>query len=500
MQMHRFEVPPGIPYALEDRMLAASYRGRDTESPAYESRDGVAIVTVTGPLLQKGGGWCDSYEAIESRVAEALASRPRAVLLALDTPGGMAQGCIESGRKLRSMASAARVPLLAWTDGLACSAGYALACAAERIYCAPSAIVGSIGTISGLLSFSKALAQFGVDYEIVASGERKGDGHPARPIDQGARDATARLVGSFADMFFGWVHEARPHLSTDAIRALQADVFVGARAVSVGIVDQVASLDEVIAIATRSQPSATAAPARAGKSTTGGAGARKESTSMGTRVGAEMAEVELQGLREAMGMMEQPPQEVVDAAAARINEQNAEGGEGSDGEGGEAATSEETNALRAQLATTTATLEALREQAAGLSAQVAQLQPIAAEHARRQRESAIDEAMEKRGMKGHASRARFVDLAEKHGLDAALASIDAAHVPPSGSPIPKGAHRSRDTSAPEAQLVAGGAQTDDERIVAEARELVPALKAQHPNEPDHVLLSRAMRQVKAGKR
>jgi signal peptide peptidase SppA len=434
MPQYRFEAPTdGRPLAIHPSAVGAFYDAPErTKMPAFEERNGVAIVRVSGPLSQHQGRWCDSYEAILGRTREAVAARPRAILLALDTPGGDAQGCIEAGRELRASAAAAGIPLVAWTDGMTCSAGYALAAGASKIYASPSAIVGSIGTIAGLVDLTAMLASLGVRAELVTSGARKADGHPAKAISPDAIAATQRLVDTFAGMFFGWVSEARPSLSLEAIRALEAGIFVGADALRVGLVDQIASLDQAIEATARPAP---AVPATSHRS--GGAGSRARGNHMSKRVGAEMAEVELQGLRDAMGMPDQPPQEVVDAAAARISEENEEPAE-SKPEGDKPA---EARAAKAE-----AMLSMLTERCTAMEAQLAELGPLKAEKSKRDREDAIDAAMSKRGMTATADRARVLAFAEKYGTGAALEMVAEMHVPP----------RSVGLGAPPAAALSGG--------------------------------------------
>jgi ClpP class serine protease len=243
-RQHRF-APDGH-LALTLRAFGAWFDEPKRES--HEMRDGVAIVKIEGPLVHHDDGWwCDSYEAIKGRVAAAFAAKPKAVVLSLDSPGGLVSGCFETARELRAMSEATGVPLVAYVEGQACSAAYALACAASRIVVPATGVVGSIGVIAALLDATKADAQWGYRYEMVASGARKTDGNPHVAITDDAIAATREVVDSLAELFFGWVSEARPSLGTDALRGLEAGVRLGSAAVSAGLADEVGSLDAVVA-------------------------------------------------------------------------------------------------------------------------------------------------------------------------------------------------------------------------------------------------------------
>lgn len=229
---------------------------------SHEMRDGVAVVAITGPLMHHKG-WFESYDAIKERVSLALAGRPKAVVLSIDSPGGVVSGCMETARELRAMAAAAKVPLLAHVEGTACSAAYAIASAAERIALPETGLVGSIGVITAMYDHSAADARYGLRVEMIASGERKADGCPSVPITPEAMAAEQTIVDTLAGVFFELVAEHRG-TNAEAVRGLEAGVMLGRAAITAGLADEVASLDEMIAAASaprgRQATSARTAP------------------------------------------------------------------------------------------------------------------------------------------------------------------------------------------------------------------------------------------------
>lgn len=205
------------------------------------------VVDIRGPLTRRGEGFFDSYDAIEERVRAALASSAKAVMLRLDSPGGDVGGCFELAGELREMATAAGKPLVAYVDGMACSAAYALATAADSIWVPPTGRVGSIGVINAMVSQVGADRAAGLTFAIVASGARKADGCPHVEITDDAIGAMQRDVDSLAGQFFQLVAERR--LMTPAkVAALQAGTFVGSDAVAVGLADKVGIFEDVLAM------------------------------------------------------------------------------------------------------------------------------------------------------------------------------------------------------------------------------------------------------------
>jgi|GEM_PF-1165709 len=213
----------------------------------------VEVVDISGPLRQRDCGWSDSYEAIEARVQAACDGPSRALVLLIDSPGGEAAGAVESARAVRAKCLAAGKPLFAYVENKACSAAYVYAAAAERIGLAPTALVGSIGVIAERRDYSERNAREGIGYAIVASGKRKADGHPDLPVSEGELAAMKAIVDGTAAVFYDAIAELRPALTAEALKSLEAGTFLGADAMSVGLVDAVESFDQLLAVAAGKQ-------------------------------------------------------------------------------------------------------------------------------------------------------------------------------------------------------------------------------------------------------
>lgn len=206
----------------------------------------VAVVDVRGPLAF--AGWqCDTYDNIRARVTAALASDAQTVVLRIDSPGGEVAGAFDLARWLRQAARAAGKSLLAHTAHQACSSGYALASAADRISASDTATVGSIGVISALVDTTRADQAMGLRFAIVASGARKADGNPHVPLTDETLAAVQSAVNDTAEIFFSLVREHRPNI-TDPV-SLEAASFIAARALPLGLIDAIESWDACLAVA-----------------------------------------------------------------------------------------------------------------------------------------------------------------------------------------------------------------------------------------------------------
>lgn len=220
------------------------------DSPSRDTVDmgGVPVLTVRGPLEHHAGFWCDSYDAILSRASEALSSGAPGLVLRIDSPGGLVSGCMETARAIRALADGSGKRLVAYVDGSACSAAYALACVAHSIVAPPSSTLGSIGVLRARIDASAAIAAGGIAMHLIKSGARKGDGDPALPMGADELAAIQDSVDTLASMFFGHVAQHRG-VALDVVQGLQAGVLHGERAVALGLADLVGSLDDALAMA-----------------------------------------------------------------------------------------------------------------------------------------------------------------------------------------------------------------------------------------------------------
>ena len=259
--MKRYALKLGEPLAIKLSAIEPDDDGFfivGDSAPENEARGTVAVVHVRGALSQFKGEGGDSYEAIVERVGQALASdpKPSSVVLCISSPGGVVAGLNEAVFKIQRMGDAADVPLIAYMNELTASAAFALACACERRFTPPSGIIGSIGTISTMVSCHEADKADGLDFRIITSGARKADGHPHQPISDAAVAAESRRNAELASQFFALAGKAL-RKSPRALEKLEAGIFIGEEAQAAGLVNAIRTLDETIGALDRTD---TAAP------------------------------------------------------------------------------------------------------------------------------------------------------------------------------------------------------------------------------------------------
>lgn len=224
----------------------------------YQVINGVAVIPVIGELVHRGSvlrpaSGLTSYQAIADCLADAMAdSNVHSVMFDIDSPGGMADGCLELSERIRSYRGTK--PMVAMVQGKATSAGYAIASACDRVVLTKGSRVGSIGVVAGHTDLSKAYADAGVVVTYIYAGARKIDGAPELPLTDEAKASFQASINQSYDWFCEVV-AANRSMTVEAVKATEAAIYRGADAVSVGLADAIATQEETLmALETKSAP------------------------------------------------------------------------------------------------------------------------------------------------------------------------------------------------------------------------------------------------------
>lgn len=252
-EAHVAELPPEAQRSMT-RPAASRYIGErydpDTGEalPYRRTPAGVAVVSVIGGLVNRGSfldakSGLSSYEMIGYQLAQAEADPgTRAIVLDIDSPGGEAVGAFELADQLRAIGK----PTLAVVNGMAASAAYALASAADRIVIGPSGVAGSIGVVMLHVDLSRNLDRDGITPTLLHRGAHKVDGNPFEPLSEDVRAALEADMDVFYDLFVDGAAAGRP-LSPAQVRDTEARVYIGQAAVAAGLADDVGTFAAAVA-------------------------------------------------------------------------------------------------------------------------------------------------------------------------------------------------------------------------------------------------------------
>lgn len=192
------------------------------------------ITAAAGPLPRS----VINAAAVEKTLERAFAPEGlAAVALLVNSPGGSPTQSALVADRIRQLADEAQVPVLAFCEDVAASGGYWLACAADEIYAHATSLVGSIGVISQGFGLDGLIERFGVQRRLYTAGTSKSRLDPFLPEKPEDVEWLRGLQDELHGLFRGWVAERRGDRLKGGDELFTGEVWTGARALELGLVD-----------------------------------------------------------------------------------------------------------------------------------------------------------------------------------------------------------------------------------------------------------------------
>lgn len=167
----------------------------------------------------------------------------KAVALAINSPGGTAAQSMLIHQRIRALAQEKNLPVFAFTEDVAASGGYMLACAADEIFASEGSILGSIGVISASFGFERLIEKVGVERRLYTAGTRKSLLDPFLPVDTLDVERLKSVQSDMHDSFKSMVRTRRGNrLKGDDEHLFSGEFWTGTRAVALGLADGIADL------------------------------------------------------------------------------------------------------------------------------------------------------------------------------------------------------------------------------------------------------------------
>ena len=200
----------------------------------------VNVVRLEGPIMTpsrvRRGLSLASLEAVLDRAFQT--GRPVAVGLVINSPGGSPVQSALIAERIRSLADEKKLPVFAFTEDVAASGGYWLACAADEIYANPSSIIGSIGVIHAGFGLHGFLENHGIERRLHTAGDRKAMLDPFVPQSEGDVKRLTALLKELHATFRDHVRERRGDRLKSSTRTLfSGEFWTGEKALALGLVD-----------------------------------------------------------------------------------------------------------------------------------------------------------------------------------------------------------------------------------------------------------------------
>lgn len=226
-------------YALDVVATRPVRRNTGTESGASN----VAIIPISGTLVKSSAWYLDMQDYSQMVRGAADDNSVLGIVLLMDTPGGQVNGTLGLARTVSE--AARRKPVAAVVDGLCASAGYWIASASQRIFCANETVeTGSIGVMTSFMDIRPALEKEGVKFHEVYSSLSPDKNRMENDLLKGKYDEyREKVLDPLARLFIQYVQAQRPQVKEEA---LTGSVYFPAEAIRVGLADQMGGVDEAV--------------------------------------------------------------------------------------------------------------------------------------------------------------------------------------------------------------------------------------------------------------
>lgn len=217
--------------------------------PADPVREGATLILpLSGALSPAGSYWggTSTERFIEQMREAASDDRVGAIVLKVMSPGGLVWGTQEAGDAVFEARQAK--PVIAVADKYAFSAAHWIATQASAFYATPSGQVGSVGVRGGHVDMSGFEEKIGMKTTLIASDPKKVAGHPYAPLSDDDRAEMQSEIDEMNQSFVAAIARGRG-IKAGEVPAMHGtgQVFSAQRAASLGVIDGVMTLRDVVA-------------------------------------------------------------------------------------------------------------------------------------------------------------------------------------------------------------------------------------------------------------
>lgn len=168
----------------------------------------------------------------------------KGILLYVDSPGGTVYESDELYLKLMEYKEITQRPIWAYFATQACSGGYYISMAADKIYANRNCWTGSIGVIVSLINCKDLYDKLGIKEIDITSGKNKAMGSAGLDLTDEQYDILQSLVDEAYDQFVGVVSDGRQMDDTTVRSLADGRIYSAQQALDVDLIDEIGSLED----------------------------------------------------------------------------------------------------------------------------------------------------------------------------------------------------------------------------------------------------------------
>ncbi|MCF3943916.1 signal peptide peptidase SppA [Oceanobacillus alkalisoli] len=171
-----------------------------------------------------------------------------AIILDVNTPGGGVVESAEIHEKILNIQQNYEKPVYISMGNTAASGGYYISAPADKIVAHSATLTGSIGVIMESLNYTELADNLGIDFNTIKSGEFKDIMSGSREMTEEERAMLQTMIDELYGDFVQVIVDGRG-MSEETVRELgDGRIYTGAQAKENGLVDEIGTLDDTIAM------------------------------------------------------------------------------------------------------------------------------------------------------------------------------------------------------------------------------------------------------------
>jgi len=246
----KLEIEPDDKDQLQSMVKVARFLGAMPPDRPFGAH--IAVVYALGDIKDGGGdGVIGARQEIASHtLVSALRALTaddavKAVVLRIDSGGGSAQASELIWSSIEELK--AKKPVIVSMSDVAASGGYYIAAGATKIFAQANTLTGSIGVVGGHIAPAAALAKLGVNTFPMGRGKHATMLASMKPWNAEEKALMQGHMEAVYKTFVGRVAAGRKKSVDDVIKIAEGRVWTGAKALELGLVDEIGGLDAAVA-------------------------------------------------------------------------------------------------------------------------------------------------------------------------------------------------------------------------------------------------------------
>jgi len=211
-----------------------------------QNKGKAALVQLSGSITPESTGGLNpsgmTPSSVRSSNEKAMQKNPDAIIYEINSGGGAVVASKEIMREIESV----DVPTVCRFRDVSASGGYLIALGCDRIVADSASLTGSIGVRSSYLEFSGLLEEYNVEYVNISSGKYKEVGSSYMNTSEEEKKILLNKTEKIHEEFVSTVREKRNITPVNVETVRTGEPFLGERAQSLGLVDEIGGRDTAI--------------------------------------------------------------------------------------------------------------------------------------------------------------------------------------------------------------------------------------------------------------